>query len=138
MAGRELENTSPLAPSAVPPSVQSSVYERKIAPDMPGGRGPLRFEEGIATDTDIPSEFVRGMQQGYITGPGGKNANVYEKPAEETMRERVHMGSSAWTQAPTYLGGFAGGSSDEAEQCYIQVTRDGGHQMRHNPAQVLD
>lgn len=134
----DMTNRSPLAPTALPPSVQSSVYERKIAPDAPGGRGPLRFEEGLATDTDIPMEFVNGMRQGYETGPGGHNKNVYFKYAAETQRERVHLGSAAWTESPTYLAGFSGGASPEAERNYIQVDRSGGRYERHNPAQVLD
>lgn len=134
----DMTNRSPLAPTALPPSVQSSVYERKIAPNTPGGRGPLRFEEGTATDTDIPVEFVTGMRQGYETGPGGHNKSVYIKDAALTMRERVHLGSAAWTEAPTYLAGFSGGASDEAERNYIQVDRSGGRYERHNPAQVLD
>lgn len=134
----DMQNRSPLAPVAIPPSVQSSVFEVKQAPDMPGGRGPLRYEEGLATNTHIPAEFVHGMRQGYMTGPRGHNINVYEKSPEETMQERVHLGSAAWPSAPTFLGAFAGGSGNEAEQNYIQVTRSGGHQMRHNPAQVLD
>ena len=27
-------------------------------------RGPLRFEEGIATDTDVPNDFQVGVQNG--------------------------------------------------------------------------
>lgn len=134
----DMTNRSPLAPTALPPTVQSSVYERKMAPDMPGGRGPLRFEEGLATDTDIPNEFVNGMRQGYIAGPRGHNANVYEKSAAETMQERIHVGSAAWVEAPTYLAGFSGGCSDEADHNFIQVDRSGGRYERHNPAQVLD
>lgn len=134
----DMTNRSPLAPTALPPSVQSSVYERKMAPDAPGGRGPLRFEEGLATDTDLPFEFVNGMRQGYVTDSRGHNANVYEKPAAETMRERVHVGSAAWVEAPTYLSGFSGGTSNEAERNYIQVDRSGGRYERHNPAQVRD
>lgn len=134
----DIQNRSPLAPTALPPSVQSSVFEVKQAPDMPGGRGPLRFEEGLATDTDIPYEFVNGMRQGYATGPRGHNANVYIKTAEETMRERVHVGSAAWVEAPTQLGAFAGGSSDEADHNFIQMVQSGGRQQRRNAAQVLD
>ena len=54
------------------------------------------------------------------------------------MRERVHVGSAAWVEAPTYLGAFAGGSGAEAEQNYIQVDRSGGRYERRNPAQVMD
>lgn len=127
-----------LAPAPSVPQQQSSVYEVKLAPDMPGGRGPMRFEEGLATDTDLPNEFVHGMHQGYDTDPRGHNLNVYEKPAAETMRERIHVGSASWTESPTYLGGFMGGASPEAEQNYIQVNRDGGSYRRRNAAQVTD
>ena len=131
-------NQSPLAPAAVPPSQVSAVYERKMAPDMPGGRGPLRFEEGLATDTDLPFEFVNGMRQGYVTDSRGHNRNVYEKSAQETMQERIHVGSASWVEAPTYLAGFAGGASNEAERNYIQVNQGEGRKQRRSPAQVLD
>jgi hypothetical protein len=132
------DNASPLAPVIQAPQQISSVYEVKVAPDMPGGRGPMRFEEGLATDTDIPNEFVEGMMQGYRTDPRGRNLNVYEKPADQVTRERIHVGSASWTESPTYLGGFMGGSSPEAEQSYIQVNRDGGSYRRRNAAQVQD
>jgi hypothetical protein len=131
-------NSSPLAPAPSVPQQQSSVYEVKIAPDMAGGRGPMRFEEGLATDPSIGPEFVTGMRQGYATDARGHNMNVYEKPAEETMRERLHPGSAAWTESPTYLAGFMEGASPAAEQNYIQVNRDGGSYLRRNAAQVLD
>ena len=136
----DVQNTSPIAPVAVPPSVVSTVYERKMAPDMSGGRGPLRFEEGLATDTDLPMEFVNGAHQGYVTAPGrpNHNQNVYEKWPDETMRERVHVGSASWVEAPTYLGAFAGGTSAEAERRYIQVDRNGGGYRRRNASQVTD
>lgn len=134
----DVEETSPLAPAPRFPQQQSSVYEVKVAPDMPGGRGPMRFEEGLATDTDLPYEFVNGMRQGYATDARGHNLNVYEKYPDETMRERVHVGSASWVEAPTYLGAFMGGSSPEAEQNYIQVDRSGGSYMRRNPATVQD
>lgn len=132
-----IENRSPLAPTAVPPSVQSSVYEVKVAQNVTR-RGPLRFEEGLATDTDIPNEFVNGMRQGYATGPRGHNLNVYEKSAAETMGERTHMGSAAWTDSPAQLGSFAAGASDEAERNYIQVSNSGGRINRMHPAVVRD
>lgn len=127
-----------LAPAPSVPQQQSSVYEVKVAPNMPGGRGPLRFEEGLATDTDLPMEFVNGMKQGYIDDGRGHNRNVYEKWPEETMRERVHVGSASWVEAPTYLQGFMGGASPEAEQNYIQVARSGGHYQRPSASVVRD
>ncbi len=29
-------------------------FERTMGPDIAGNKGPLRFEEGVATDTDVP------------------------------------------------------------------------------------
>jgi hypothetical protein len=130
-------NRSPLAPTAVPPSVQSSVYETKFASNTVR-RGPLRFEEGIATDSDVPNDFILGARQGYVTDARGHNANVYIKDAMDTQRERVHMGSSAWVEAPTFLAAFSGGASNEAERSYIQQDRSGGHYQRHSPAVVTD
>ena len=95
------ENTSPLAPAPGAPEVVSSFYERKDGMNN-ARRGPLRFEEGISTDTDVPNDFVLGVRQGTMPAPGrpNHNANVYEKYPDETMRERAHLGSAAWVEAP--------------------------------------
>ena len=133
------ENTSPLAPAPGAPEVVSSFYERKDGVNA-ARRGPLRFEEGIATDTDVPNDFVVGVRQGTEPAPGrpNHNANVYEKPAAEVMRERAHLGSASWVEAPTYLGMFAAGTSPEAEQKFIQTMVDGSGYRRRNAAQVTD
>jgi hypothetical protein len=133
------ENTSPLAPTAVSPSQVSSFYERKVGNNA-ARRGPLRFEEGIATDTDVPNDFVVGVRQGTEPAPGrpNHNQNVYEKPAAETMQERAHLGSASWVEGPDYLGPFAAGTSAEAEQKFIQTTVSGGRQARRSPACVTD
>ncbi|MFE6745965.1 hypothetical protein ACFVGM_08950 [Kitasatospora purpeofusca] len=104
----------------------------------PTRRGPLRFQEGIATtDTDVPSEFARGAMQGYVTPPGrmNHNANVFEKPAEETIRERAHVGSASWPEAPGFTDGFVAGATD-AEQQYSVVDRGEGNKRRRNYAKV--
>jgi hypothetical protein len=135
MAGRDL------APSPQFPERVGTVYERKFAEERVGNRGPLRFEEGLATDTDNPTEFQKGVLQGYITPPGrpNHNANVYEKPASETMRERAHVGSASWVEAPTFLSEFAHGTnSDLAAVRYEEVNRNGGRYERYNPARVDD
>jgi hypothetical protein len=117
-----------------------TVYERKVA-DNASRRGPLRFEEGVATDTDVPNEFTKGAMQGYITAPGrpNHNANVYEKSPQETMAERVHVGSASWVEAPTYLGEFSQGSfTDYATVSYEEVVRNGRRYERLSPAVVDD
>lgn len=129
-----------LAPAPQYPEKGSPVYEEKIGVNGPR-RGPLRFEEGVATDTDVPNEFARGVMQGYVTAPGrsNHNANVYEKSPQETMAERTHMGSAAWVEAPTFLGEFAHGTNNDfAAQRYEQVDRSGGRYSRINPAEVPD
>lgn len=116
---------SPLAPDAPVRERANTYYERKTA-DNNVRRGPMRFEEGIATDTDVPNDFQLGVNQGYVTAPGrpNHNANVYEKLPAETMRERAHVGSAAWPESQTYTGEFAHGSfSPYAEVKYEQVDR---------------
>ena len=115
-------------------------YERKGA-DNVTRRGPLRFEEGIATDTDVPTDFQKGIMQGYVPAAGrpNRNANVFEKPAAETLSERAHVGSAAWIEAPTFLGEFAHGSvSQNAEQIQELKVVSGGRTMRMNPTVVND
>jgi hypothetical protein len=130
-----------LAPTPGFPERVGTVYEAKIAPAIPGNRGPLRFEEGIGTDTDVPNEFTKGAMQGYLTAPGrpNHNANVFEKYPEETMKERAHVGSAAWVESPQYLGEFAHGTNTEiAALRYEQDIRSGGHYARRSPAVVTD
>ena len=43
-----------VAPAPLFPEVAGNVFERTLGPDIPGQRGSLRFEEGVAPDTDVP------------------------------------------------------------------------------------
>lgn len=127
---------SPLAPD---PNFQESAdrfYERKTAGN-PTRRGPLRFQEGVASDSDVPAEFGEGVMQGYRTPPGrsNHNANVFTKSAEETMRERAHVGSASWPEAPGFISAMAEGAS-EPELKYSNVNRGEAHQNRRNYARV--
>ena len=130
-----------IAPNPSFPEKTGSVYERKMTPATPGQRGPLRFEEGVATDTDVPNDFQLGLDQGYDT-PAGRpnhNLNVFEKSAEETMKERAHVGSASWVEAPTYVAEFSQGNfQDYAEPQIEEVVRSGGRYQRMNPAAVAD
>jgi hypothetical protein len=84
-----------------PPEVQ---YERDIAVNTKR-RGPLRFEEGVVSDTDIPNEFGRGAYGD--TAGNGRGRPVWQiKTPQETTRERAHMGSASWIEAPTMLSDF--------------------------------
>lgn len=130
-----------IAPAPQFPERPGNTYERKMSPATPGLRGPLRFEEGVATDTDVPNDFQLGLDQGYDTPEGrpNHNMNVFEKPADETMKERAHVGSAAWVEAPTFLGEFAQGNfGDHSVTVIEEVIRNGARQQRMNPASVLD
>jgi hypothetical protein len=130
-----------IAPTPKFPERPGTTYDRKMSPATPGQRGPLRFEEGLATDTDIPNEFTNGAMQGYEPAAGRPNRNkpVHTKTAEETMRERAHVGSAAWVEAPNTLQEFSTGSfADYAENKIEEVSRNGSHQQRLNPAVVQD
>lgn len=130
-----------IGPAPQFPERAPQMYDRKGAPAQPGQRGPLRFQEGVATDTDVPNEFTKGAMQGYLAAPGrpNRNANVYEKYPEETMRERAHVGSAAWIEAPSFLGEFAQGAfTDHGEVRYEEVIRSGARYQRINPTVVED
>lgn len=132
---------SNIAPTPQFPEKVGATYERKMAAAAPGQRGPLRFEEGVATDTDVPSDFQTGLDQGYDT-PAGRpnhNMNVFEKTPDETMKQRAHVGSAAWVEAPVYLGEFSQGVFGDHSQIAIEeVIRSGARYQRANPAQVAD
>jgi len=130
-----------IAPDPKFPEKSGTVYDRKVSPATPGQRGPLRFEEGIATDTDVPQEFTKGAMQGYTPAAGrpNRNVNVFEKLPEETMRERAHVGSAAWVEAPDHLKEFsAGGFADHGDNRIEEVTRNGATQKAANPSVVHD
>ena len=130
-----------IAPAPKMPERVGATYDRKMSPAATGQRGPLRFEEGIATDTDVPNEFTKGAMQGYAPAPGrpNRNQNVFEKLPEETMRERAHVGSAAWVEAPSHLSEFAaGGFADHGDNRFEEVTRNGSHQAAGNASVVQD
>lgn len=129
-----------IGPAPQFPERTPNVYERKLAANVER-RGPLRFEEGIATDTDVPSDFEVGIMNGFAAAPGrpNRNASVFVKTAAETLAERAHVGSAAWVEAPTFLGEFAHGSfSKNAEQVIEGKVASGGRTQRLNPTVVND
>jgi hypothetical protein len=129
-----------IAPTPQFPERPGNMYEMKEAGNETR-RGPLRFEEGIATDTDVPNDFELGMQQGFAAAPGrpNRNAPVHTKTAQETMQERAHVGSAAWIEAPTFLAEFSHGSfTDHAEQTFETEVRSGGRTQRIHPTVITD
>lgn len=131
-----------IAPVPTLPENAPNLYERKMAPAMPGNRGPLRFEEGLATDTDVPNDFQRGMMESNQI-PAGQPSNAVNpetqyKHANETLQERAHVGSASWVDSPMYLGGFAQGAGEGQTVQYIQEDRSGGRYENVNAAVVRD
>jgi hypothetical protein len=130
-----------IAPAPQFPERADLSYERKMSPAQPGLRGPLRFEEGIATDSDVPDDFIRGMQEGSIPAPGQPNhtnPNTLYKHADEVMRERTHVGSAAWVDSPPVLGEFAGGAGEGNQLEYVQINRGNTRKEYLNAAVVTD
>jgi hypothetical protein len=58
-----------IGPTPSFPERAPQIYERKMA-ENDERRGPLRFEEGVATDTDVPNEFQKGIMSGFAAAPG--------------------------------------------------------------------
>lgn len=131
-----------VAPNPMFPETGMTTFERSMAPSIPGNRGPLRFEEGIATDTDVPYDFGVGAYEDTAPSPGRNNHNnpeMFYKYAEETMRERAHVGSSSWIEAPAMLGDFVQGTmSGEGMPTFEYAFGSGGYAKRPNPTVVYD
>jgi hypothetical protein len=107
-------------------------YEVAYAPSIPGNKGPLRFEEGVATDTDIPMEFGRGA---YGDGVGTVYTGTNIKTPEETLSERAHVGSASWIEAPQQLQEFVQGAGSDHPN-YERVQGSESRIYRWNPTRV--
>lgn len=133
-----MANPRTLAPVNPFPERAYPNYEAKMASGRVGERGPLRFEEGLATDTDVPNDFSFGASQGQ-SDPRRYNRNqkVDTKTAQETQQQRVHAGSASWIEAPSMLGEFATGSGDgDNDPFFPLVGNDGTRQQRIAPTVI--
>lgn len=101
-------------------------------------RGPLRFEEGVATDTDIPNDFGLGAY-GDTQGDGRGRPFWPIKDPAETMRERAHVGSASWIEAPTMLSDFVIGASIGQGPAQFEMELGSERRLiRQSPATVMD
>jgi hypothetical protein len=115
----------------------ASGYEHVMAANT-ARRGPLRFEEGVATDTDVPNDFGVGAY-GDCGGDGRGRPFTNIKDPGETMRERAHLGSSSWIEAPTMLSDFVIGASVGQGPSQFEYELGSEVRLRRlNPAQVSD
>jgi hypothetical protein len=131
-----------ISPNFMFPEKSPNVYQRQMAPAIPGNRGPSRFQEGIMTDTDVPNDFGEGAYSDTAPSMFRMNHNnpeMFYKDPERTMQERAHMGSASWIEAPALLGDFVQGSmSGDMMPRFERAFNDGGHQARPNKTVVFD
>jgi hypothetical protein len=130
-----------ISPYTNGPEKFSPTFERVTAASKTGNRGPLRFQEGVATETDVPKDFGRGA---YVDTAG--NSRGYQtqehmfKRAEETMRERAHIGSASWVEAPALLSDFVAGTASGDRGTMVggweRAFNSGAHQARPNKMRV--
>lgn len=130
-----------ITPSTGAPEKFSPVFERTLAPSITGNRGPLRFEEGTATETDVPQDFGIGAYRDTAGNRRGQpDAEMFYKHANVTMRERAHIGSASWIEAPEVLTEFVQGtqSGDQGsvEGGWERAFNDGGVQKRPSAVAV--
>lgn len=131
-----------VAPAPMFPEKSPTMYERGFAPSIPMNKGPLRFEEGVATDTDVPNDFAVGAYMDTAPSPMRMNHNNPEmmfKHAEDTMRERAHVGAASWIEAPAVLSEFVQGAvAGDGMPSFEYEYNTGGHMNRPNPTVVFD
>ena len=129
-----------IAPQNPYPESMRNVFERTMAPSIPGNRGPLRFEEGVATETEVTYDFGEGAYMDTAPAPGRQNHNnreMFYKPAEQTMQERAHVGSASWIEAPAVLSEFVQGSVAGDGMPQFEMSYNSGmHMNRPNPVRV--
>lgn len=129
-----------ISPSNIPPERSPQSFQRTMGPDVAMNKGPQRFDEGLATDSDVPDDFMQGMGDGYQTGPGSPNHNNPDsqyKHADQVMQERAHVGSASWVDSPSVLKDFVNGVT-EPPVTYPDVVRSGGRYERMSPEVVTD
>lgn len=129
-----------IAPQNPYPEAMRNVFERVMAPSIPGNRGPQRFQEGIESDTDVPNDFMQGAYMDTAPSPMRMNHNnreMFFKYPEQTMQERAHVGSASWIEAPGVLADFVTGTvAGDGMPKFEMVGNSGMHMNRPNPVRV--
>ena len=130
----------PKAPQNPYPEQSETIFEWKVGPEITGNRGPQRFQEGVESDTDVPNDFARGAY-GDTAPANGRlavpDAESVFKRADETMKQRAHVGSASWIEAPEVLGDFVTGTqSGEGPRRWEYAYNSGLHQNRPNAVRV--
>lgn len=119
---------------------QQGVYETQMAPSITGNRGPQRFQEGVESDTDVPNDFAKGAYADTVPSDGRSShpsREMFYKWPEDTMRERAHVGSASWIEAPEVLGDFVVGTQGgDGPRRWEEAFNTGGYMNRPNPVRV--
>lgn len=129
-----------IAPNPLYPERAAQSYATQAAPNIPGNQGPQRFEEGVATDTDVPNDFARGAFFDPTFAPGRINHNNPEmvfKRAEDTLAARAHVGSSTWIEAPALLGDFVQGSNSGQTMPQFETVQNPMDRSQQRPAATV-
>jgi hypothetical protein len=67
------------------------------------------------------------------------NPEMFYKYPEETIRERAHVGSASWIEAPAMLGDFVQGAmSGDGMPQFEYAYNPGTHVNRPSPTVVYD
>ena len=129
-----------VAPNPMFPERSPNVFERSMAPSIPGNRGSQQFMEGVASDTDVPRDFGQGAYADTAPSPMRMNHNnreMFFKYPEQTMQERAHVGSASWIEAPGVLSDFVTGTvAGDGMPTFEVATNSGMHMNRPNPVRV--
>jgi hypothetical protein len=131
-----------LAPNPAVPERAPQSFKVRVGTNVGGQEGTVRFYEGVATDTDIPSDFARGAFGDPTFSPNRLNHNNPEaqyKHADETMRERAHVGSAAWVEAPQVLSDFvAGAGAGQTPPRWERVQNSMMRVSRYTPTTITE
>ena len=118
----------------------NNVFETVVAPSITGNRGPLRFQEGVTNEPEVPSDFGEGAYVDTGSAPSRMNhptPHALYKPAEKTMRERAHVGAASWIEAPSVLSEFVDGvQAGDGMPTFEMTVNSGAHMNRPNPVRV--
>lgn len=130
-----------VAPDPKHPEKFAPVFERETAASKTGNKGPLKFQEGIAKVPDINGDFQRGAHVDTEGTPRGyQNVETFYKRAPDTMRERAHIGSASWIEAPQLLSDFVTGTKAGDQGSVVagweRVFDSGGYQKRPSAVKV--
>lgn len=130
----------PKAPAPVVPEQSETIFEYGYGPEYTMNRGPQRFMEGVASDTDVPNDFQRGAYGDTAPAAGRlavPDAESVFKRAEDTMAERAHVGSASWIEAPAMLGDFVQGTQGgEGERRWEYAMNSGYHMNRPSAVRI--